>query len=107
MTALYRSREDPELNARALAVLEKDKKNEANCLFDGAGGGHDSQRGVRLLLKKEPQIGRRTQASVTLQNVYPAFALESDDASQRWIAEFSALGEKLGVCVEPLPIPAS
>ncbi len=42
-----------------------------------------------------------------LQNVYPVFALESDDTSQRWIAEFSALGEKLGVCVEPLPIPAS
>src|SRR5690349_891496 len=29
MTALYPSREDPELNARALAALEKDKKNEA------------------------------------------------------------------------------
>src|SRR5205814_3854234 len=27
MTALYPSRQDPELNARALAVLEKDKKN--------------------------------------------------------------------------------
>jgi len=30
MTALYPSREDPELNARALAILEKDKKNEAD-----------------------------------------------------------------------------
>ena len=32
MTALYPSREDAELNARALAVLEKDKKNEATSL---------------------------------------------------------------------------
>ncbi|PYX35077.1 MAG: hypothetical protein DMG75_15265, partial [Acidobacteria bacterium] len=36
MTALYPSREDPELNGRALATLEKDKKNEADCLMDGA-----------------------------------------------------------------------
>ena len=34
MTALFPSREDPELNARALAVLERDKKNEAS-LPDG------------------------------------------------------------------------
>ena len=37
MTALYPSREDAELNARALAVLAKDKKNEADALMDGAG----------------------------------------------------------------------
>src|SRR5712671_2342735 len=35
MTALFPSREDRELNARALAALETDKKNEANCLMDG------------------------------------------------------------------------
>src|SRR5207244_4270811 len=35
MTALYPSREDAELNARALKVLEQDKKNEANSLMDG------------------------------------------------------------------------
>jgi malate synthase len=43
MTALYPSREDPELNARALAVLAQDKKNEANCLMDGAWTGHPDQ----------------------------------------------------------------
>ncbi|HVB85535.1 MAG TPA: hypothetical protein VNK23_02580 [Candidatus Dormibacteraeota bacterium] len=43
MTALYPSREDPELNARALAVLEKDKKNEAMSLMDGAWTGHPDQ----------------------------------------------------------------
>jgi malate synthase len=36
MTALYPSREDPELNARALAVLERDKRNESSCLMDGS-----------------------------------------------------------------------
>src|SRR6266700_2883069 len=36
MTALYPSREDAELNARALKVLAEDKKNEANSLMDGA-----------------------------------------------------------------------
>src|SRR5712692_4475646 len=34
MTALYPSREDAELNARALAALQKDKKNEADSLMD-------------------------------------------------------------------------
>src|SRR5690349_14391121 len=48
MTALYPSREDAELNARALAVLEKDKKNEANALMDGAWTGHPDQNQIAL-----------------------------------------------------------
>ncbi|HKD91271.1 MAG TPA: hypothetical protein VKB56_05185, partial [Terriglobales bacterium] len=48
MTALYPSREDPELNARALAVLEKDKKNEANMLMDGAWTGHPDQNQMAI-----------------------------------------------------------
>jgi malate synthase len=48
MTALYPSREDSELNARALAVLEKDKKNEANCRFDGAWTGHPDQNEIAV-----------------------------------------------------------
>jgi malate synthase len=48
MTALYPSREDPELNTRALAVLEKDKKNEANYLFDGAWTGHPDQNQIAV-----------------------------------------------------------
>jgi malate synthase len=48
MTALYPSREDAELNARALASLEKDKKNEADCLMDGAWTGHPDQNKIAL-----------------------------------------------------------
>jgi malate synthase len=48
MTALYPSREDAELNARALSVLQKDKKNEADCLMDGAWTGHPDQNQIAL-----------------------------------------------------------
>ena len=48
MTALYPSREDAELNERALAVLAKDKKNEANSLFDGAWTGHPDQNQIAV-----------------------------------------------------------
>lgn len=48
MTALYPSREDAELNARALEVLAKDKKNEADCLMDGAWTGHPDQNQIAL-----------------------------------------------------------
>ena len=48
MTALYPSREDAELNRRALAVLEKDKKNEADCLMDGAWTGHPDQNAIAV-----------------------------------------------------------
>jgi malate synthase len=48
MTALYPSRENPELNARALAALEKDKKNEATMLMDGAWTGHPDQNQIAL-----------------------------------------------------------
>jgi len=48
MTALYPSREDAELNARALAVLEQDKKNEAACFMDGAWTGHPDQNAIAV-----------------------------------------------------------
>jgi malate synthase len=48
MTALYPSREDPELNARALAVLEQDKRNEARCFMDGAWTGHPDQNAIAV-----------------------------------------------------------
>jgi len=48
MTALYPSREDAELNARALSILEKDKKNEADCLMDGAWTGHPDQNAIAV-----------------------------------------------------------
>ena len=48
MTALFPSREDAALNARALSVLEKDKKNEADCLMDGAWTGHPDQNEIAV-----------------------------------------------------------
>ncbi len=48
MTALYPSREDHELNERALNSLRQDKKNEANCLMDGAWTGHPDQNAIAV-----------------------------------------------------------
>jgi len=48
MTALYPDRANPELNARALAVLEKDKKNESDRGFDGAWTGHPDQNRIAV-----------------------------------------------------------
>jgi malate synthase len=48
MTALYPSRTDAELNARALDVLNKDKKNEADCRMDGAWTGHPDQNQIAI-----------------------------------------------------------
>jgi malate synthase len=60
MTALYPSREDAELNTRALQVLEQDKKNEANCGMDGAWTGHPDQNAIAVAQFPEPnQIERR------------------------------------------------
>ena len=60
MTALYPSREDAELNARALAVLAEDKKNEAACYMDGAWTGHPDQNEVAVAQFPVPnQIHRR------------------------------------------------
>ena len=58
MTALYPSREDPELNARALAVLEQDKRNESRCFMDGAWTGHPDQNAIAVAQFPAPnQIG--------------------------------------------------
>lgn len=60
MTALYPSRIDAELNARALAVLEKDKSNEAACLMDGAWTGHPDQNTIAVAQFPAPnQLARR------------------------------------------------
>jgi len=48
MTALYPSREDAELNARALKILAEDKKNEADSLMDGAWTGHPDQNQIAV-----------------------------------------------------------
>ncbi len=48
MTALFPDRANPELNQRALSVLEKDKHNEAACGMDGAWTGHPDQNEVAV-----------------------------------------------------------
>jgi malate synthase len=48
MTALYPSREDAELNQRALKELAEDKRNEANSLMDGAWTGHPDQNEIAV-----------------------------------------------------------
>jgi malate synthase len=60
MTALYPSRDDAELNARALAVLERDKKNEATCFMDGAWTGHPDQNEIAVAQFPYPnQVAQR------------------------------------------------
>ncbi len=73
MTALYPSREDPELNARALAVLERDKKNEATCLMDGAWTGHPDQNEIAVAQFPAPnQLDRRPGLGTTHPNLRPS-----------------------------------
>jgi malate synthase len=61
MTALFPDRTNAELNARALEILAKDKKNEANCGMDGAWTGHPDQNEIAVSQFPEPnQIGTPT-----------------------------------------------
>ena len=48
MTALFPSRENAEFNARALAILAEDKKNEGSCFMDGAWTGHPDQNEIAV-----------------------------------------------------------
>jgi len=73
MTALYPSREDPELNARALAVLERDKANEAACLMDGAWTGHPDQNAIAVAQFPSPnQLDRRPKLATPQPDLRPA-----------------------------------
>ena len=68
MTALYPSRTDAELNERALKVLKQDKKNEADCLMDGAWTGHPDQNEIAVAQFPYPnQIAKRPK----LPNLHP------------------------------------
>jgi malate synthase len=68
MTALFPSRTDKELNERAMKVLEQDKKNEANCLMDGAWTGHPDQNEIAVAQFPFPnQISKRPK----LPNSHP------------------------------------
>ena len=73
MTALYPSREDPELNARALAVLEQDKKNEANVGMDGAWTGHPDQNEIAVAQFPNPsQLQKRYPKTPRYPDLRPA-----------------------------------
>jgi malate synthase len=68
MTALFPSRTDAELNERALKVLKQDKKNEADCLMDGAWTGHPDQNEIAVAQFPYPnQIANRPK----LPNSHP------------------------------------
>ncbi len=72
MTALYPSRQDPDLNERALTALEKDKKNEADCLMDGAWTGHPDQNDIAVSQFPEPnQIEKRRPHEERYPNLRP------------------------------------
>ena len=72
MTALYPSREDAELNGRALAVLEKDKKNEARQGFDGAWTGHPDQNQIAVAQFPVPNQISRRNSGPRYPNLRPA-----------------------------------
>ena len=73
MTALYPSRTDTELNARALRVLEEDKKNEAACLMDGAWTGHPDQNEIAVAQFPFPnQIAKRPKLKSAHLDLRPA-----------------------------------
>ena len=75
MTALFPDRSNPELNARALANLERDKKNEATCLFDGAWTGHPDQNAVAVAQFPVPnQIAARKPGANKTPDLRPSIA---------------------------------
>ena len=67
MTALFPDRSNPDLNARALAALEQDKKNESTALFDGAWTGHPDQNAIAVAQFPEPNqsFARKPGANAT------------------------------------------
>jgi malate synthase len=83
MTALFPSREDAELNARALAVLEKDKKNEAMSLMDGAWTGHPDQNEIAV---KQFPAPNQLKARPANQDPYPDLRPAPAGVGQRTLA---------------------
>jgi malate synthase len=73
MTALFPSRADAELNARALKVLKEDKLNEARCLMDGAWTGHPDQNEIAVAQFPYPnQISKRPKLPNSHPDLRPA-----------------------------------
>src|SRR5215470_8538071 len=83
MTALYPSREDAELNARALKALAEDKKNEANSLMDGAWTGHPDQNEIAVSQFPSPnQLAARPVDA----NVHPHLRPVPEGVGKRTLA---------------------
>jgi malate synthase len=75
MTALFPDRTDPELNTRALAALEKDKKNEAAFFFDGAWTGHPDQNAIAVAQFPAPnQLTARKPGANKQPDLRPSIA---------------------------------
>ncbi|MGD0967997.1 MAG: hypothetical protein ABR949_06885 [Candidatus Aquilonibacter sp.] len=73
MTALFPDRSNPGLNTRALDVLERDKKNEAECLMDGAWTGHPDQNEIAVAQFPFPnQLEKRPKLTTTHLDLRPA-----------------------------------
>jgi malate synthase len=61
-TRLCPNRENPDLNARALALLEQEKQNEATCFMDGTWTGHPDQTAIAVARFPVPnQLHRRAE----------------------------------------------
>jgi malate synthase len=72
MTAVFPSREDAELNARALKALAEDKKNESTSLMDGAWTGHPDQNAIAVAQFPAPnQLTARPSNHDTHVNLRP------------------------------------
>jgi len=83
MTALYPSREDAELNARALKVLAEDKKNESNSLMDGAWTGHPDQNEIAV---SQFPVPNQVQARPENANVHPHLRPVPEGVGKRTLA---------------------
>ena len=62
-----------------------------------------SPNAASRILAGDNRITRIYQLS---QRVYPIVGLEADELSQAWVEQFLALGDRLGVCVEPITLQA-
>ena len=67
MTAMYPDRANAAFNKQALEMLQADKKNEADCLFDGAWTGHPDQNEIAVAQFPVPNQGmkRKVVANAT------------------------------------------
>jgi malate synthase len=83
MTALYPSREDAELNARALKVLAEDKKNEAKSLMDGAWTGHPDQNEIAV---SQFPVPNQLQARPANANAHPDLRPSPTGVGKRTLA---------------------